>query len=177
MTEETKTAQFRIDGVYRQKGGDLVRLDWCVTHFGRFAQAVFINRSGTDGERDLATGKYPYAEDDTSHKCHLLPGELHQVNGQWVPVEDSGGGSGCITKTPTLDKLENTSEPKHPRLTWADSKRVDRFPGYHVRSNHVWLQGEEDADHPSPFGAFRSPDLAPSSPQVLPVFGSAKLVG
>jgi hypothetical protein len=37
--------------------------------------------------------------------------------------------------TPTLDKLENTTERVRPRLTWADSKPVDRFPGFTVSSD------------------------------------------
>lgn len=56
---------------------------------------------------------------------------IELVDGKYVPrgVDGNGGGSSCITKTPTLDKLANTAEPKRPALTWADTKPFDPFKG------------------------------------------------
>lgn len=90
------------------------------------------------------------------------------------------------TMTPTLDKLANTSEPKRPRLTWADTKPFDPFPGFIVTKG----RNADDLSDPEPFfdnlpkstahpalsSLSLSADLAPSSHQVLPGFGSASLV-
>lgn len=39
------------------------------------------------------------------------------------------------SKTPTLDKLENTSEPKRPPLNWDAKTKFDKFDGFVVTSN------------------------------------------
>jgi hypothetical protein len=74
------------------------------------------------------------------------------------------------TKTPTLDKLENTSEPKRAPLDWNKSTPFDPFKGYVVRSD----SGGPTSNTPSPLTL--STDLEPASHQVRVAFGSAELV-
>lgn len=64
--------------------------------------------------------------------------------------------------------LQNTSEPKRPRLTWADSKPVDRFPNFVVRKDTTEVEA-----FPHPLS--RSTDLSPSGHLVMREFGSASL--
>lgn len=105
------TAQFRIGGVYRQRGGTIVCLraidpdnyktgygdkvapsvvraaleKW--SNHGPLAHAAYADGVGDDGWRRLSDGRYPDSDDD-DYRSHLLPGELHNVNGQWVPVAE-----------------------------------------------------------------------------------------
>jgi hypothetical protein len=72
-----------------------------------------------------------------------------------------------VSKTPTLDKLENTAEPKRGRLTWADSKPFDKFADFTVTS-----------DTATPDHAYSHPTtrVADAGAQTPPVCGSAWLV-
>lgn len=128
------TAQFRIGGYYRDKSGDIVQLtpdgrarwmdehgDWDL-HGGIFCL--------TTGECSSARG-YRYCSSD------LLPGELHNVNGQWVPVAEEASKTECEVEpfssracelgTRSCTKTHDT-DPVRPPLTWATPKPVDRFP-------------------------------------------------
>lgn len=81
------TAQFKASSVYRDRSGVLVRLE----SFGGFVSGLYINHPDghlNAGGFDLATGRYTPQASDPECKWHLLPGELHNVNGQWVPVAE-----------------------------------------------------------------------------------------
>lgn len=87
------TQLFRIGGVYRQRNGSIVRL---VPYTGALSGHFFSSEHGSAvsvesgkplGPRGLAGGcvsaydKGPFAGD-------LIPGELHQVDGAWVPITE-----------------------------------------------------------------------------------------
>jgi hypothetical protein len=87
-----------------------------------------------------------------SDSYKLLPGELHQINGEWVPrgvpVEDKPAiyerervsERKTIVKRvprPGVNYGPPTTERTRPALDWADSKRVDRWEGYVVYSDAV----------------------------------------
>ncbi len=86
-------ALFRIGGVYRQRKGDVVRLEAADQYWstGCEHEAAAYEVAGAmfqRGARRLSDGKaYPY-ETDESAEYDLLPGELHNFNGQWLPVEE-----------------------------------------------------------------------------------------
>lgn len=77
----------------------------------------------------------------------LLPGELHQVNGEWVPL---GVAQAAPKPAPSLGAVIRAQQVKadplaaneclpakeriRPPLSWADSKPTDRFDGYVVTS-------------------------------------------
>lgn len=93
--------KFRIGGVYRDGFGTLYRLAESSDSACAFAQrdnglggwlkSVNLHR--------LADGRFaPIADPDD--KYHLVPGELVQRNGQWVPADTIGPfGSGASLKT------------------------------------------------------------------------------
>lgn len=60
------------------------------------------------------------------------------------------------SRTPTLDKLEQQKEKQRPRLTWADSKAVDRFADFTVTS------GSSNPDPAPRLPEQASPDLSPT---------------
>jgi len=80
------TNLFRIGGVYRDGGGELFTLVACA---GRddVADSIAIGADIRYGLHRLSDGCFACLGDSES-KFHLLPGELHQVDGQWVPVEE-----------------------------------------------------------------------------------------
>lgn len=75
-----------------------------------------------------------------------------------------------VAKTPTLDHLANTAEPKRPRLTWADTKPADRFEGYTVRKGST--DPQPNTGH---INGFNSPDQTDTGHQVYFRHGSAAL--
>jgi hypothetical protein len=83
-------ALFRIGGVYRDNHGTLVELRPCL--IGGFAAAHIVGVDGVDltssGLSRLLDGRDRVYLDVDDHKLHLIPGELHQVDGQWVAVEE-----------------------------------------------------------------------------------------
>jgi hypothetical protein len=130
----------------------------------------------------------------------LLPGEFHLKDDQWVPVEEDKPAKslgalirqaqmklaestfngkpavlGNFSKTPTLDKLENTKEPKRAPLDWNKSVPFNNFPGFDVTCRGAYKH-EEDVMLASRREVQRSPDLCDSSHQANPAFGSAALL-
>jgi hypothetical protein len=98
---------FRIGGVYRNRGGTIVELQqppkmwgWCPDE----AMAVKVTDRTGYGSRNLSDGICS-ADSDTCF--HLLPGELHQINGEWVPrgvpVEDKPAKSSAILRAKLYD--------------------------------------------------------------------------
>jgi hypothetical protein len=73
-----------------------------------------------------------------SDSYKLLPGELHQINGEWVPrgvpVEDKPAKSELPELVKHFLQRESTPQPTkeraRPALTWADSKPFDAFGGF-----------------------------------------------
>jgi hypothetical protein len=77
------------------------------------AQAQFVLRDGHDGFRSLITGLYFGRDGMPLAKEHLLPGELHQVNGKWVPVETVSFPSGTVA---TLSEGKVTGIQRDPEI-------------------------------------------------------------
>lgn len=75
---------FRIGGIYRTQGGELRRLTADTREIdgnGVCVQVEHINEisgaaSNRGSWRRLADGVYPGADDNASHRAHLVPGEL-----------------------------------------------------------------------------------------------------
>lgn len=173
--EEKKEAAFRIGGIYRSKGGELYSLHPAtVSHWGPgCALAVNVERHLNAGHRRLIDGSECDA-DMAGYYRDLIPGEV-DINGEPVsfffrdPLKVSAKTAQALEK---LDRgyaaqAAQKAEPKRAALTWADSKAADPFAGFSVTSS-AQLQ-------PRPASPFASPDLAHSSHQVAPMFGSAHL--
>lgn len=140
MTEKTQTP-FRVGGVYRDGDGDLFRIARVLDEEQMIAstEAVILScelmpLGINGGAHYLTTGEWVVRVGQVS-PLHLLPGELHQVDGQWVAV-DNGGGSGCIGDD--YDEGDNWRDPApetyRAPLTWARPKPFDRFEGFTVTS-------------------------------------------
>lgn len=71
------------------------------------------------------------------------------------------------SKTPTLDKLSNTAEPKRPALDWNKPASVDRFPGFKV--------DRMDINHPTDPWKNNNHALQRIASEGDPLFGSAYL--
>lgn len=82
------TAQFKVGAVYFNGYGDG---PWRVMKPAANGlcglQSVKTGARLTDSWR-LGDGRYMPDEGSGHDKMHLLPGELHNVNGQWVPVAE-----------------------------------------------------------------------------------------
>lgn len=112
---------FRIGGVYRQKNGEVVkcgpcslRPDWCIA----------LLRNGPDGDWDalfgsarrLTDGKYAHYTGPSYDVLTLIPGELHNVNGEWVPIN-----------SPVQDPLpESISDALMDMIDPRDQRMIDR---------------------------------------------------
>jgi hypothetical protein len=101
-------------------------MDWLGKHFpGALKKArSFAGSSGFREYMAELTGVTQEHFDSHGHACEAYLAALKRK----VVVAP-------VSTTPTLDRLENTAEPQRERLTWADSKAPDRFPGYSVTSN------------------------------------------
>jgi hypothetical protein len=144
---------FRIGGVYRDQGGQVTRLDTPLEDGTADGLMLSGNFTGSrSGPRNLSDGRYPGYASQADSIWHLLPGELHQINGEWVPrgvpVEDKPAvyERERVSEHKTIVKRvprsgvnygPPTKERTRPALDWADSKRVDRFPGFVVESGAV----------------------------------------
>lgn len=131
---------------------------------------------------------------DPEDPLHLVHPEHVKKDGQWLPLESpeidprfaaahyqDGRDLKAEEERPskeatdadhddhTLRMIEeaDAAERIRPALTWNTPTPFDPFADFHVRSNHVWQQGEEAADHPSPFGKFVSPDCGGSFSHLL----------
>jgi hypothetical protein len=136
---------FRIGGYYKQRDGKVVQVlsesKYTGTNGGFYPRGVALTLA-SGGWRNV-NGQCSSIANTPIESLDLLPGELHQINGEWVPrgvpVEDKPADL-------TDDQLEGlfdygfvppAPEPHRPALTWADSKRVDRLPGFVVERGAV----------------------------------------
>jgi hypothetical protein len=164
---------FRIGGCYRNLHGAVCRLTDIGVE-GRAGAELVSDKFTLHGDWSLATGEWAHV----TSGMHFAPGELLEVEGRWVPAEEVKEASSAdkliyeaitqayfASKTPTLDKLANTAEPKRERLTWADSKAFDAFPGYSVTSHTN--EAKQGPSHPL---------QRTSEGERIPGFGSAYLI-
>ena len=93
MTEKAQTP-FRVGGVYRDGDGDLFRIARVLDEEQMIASTESVILSGelmplgiNGGTHYLTTGEWIMRVGQVS-SMHLLPGELHQVDGEWVAVEE-----------------------------------------------------------------------------------------
>jgi hypothetical protein len=139
-------SEFRIGGVYRNDVGQAVRLSefscfgsYRITGEGR-AYANAVNSNGEDSNGAgivlLSSGKA-----DGALACYgVLPGELHQVSGQWVPITSLPADA---TEQAEIDAAKcqpahvSHVEPERKPLDWNKSTPFDSFPGYEVFSDAV----------------------------------------
>lgn len=101
---------FKIGSVYRQKDGKVVLLREHPTNEGRafacihYGDGVFSSIIDGDGARRLDNGEFIWRSTSDEDRYTLIPGELHQVDGAWVPVEEKavktcpgcGAAEGCF---------------------------------------------------------------------------------
>lgn len=172
------TAQFKVGSVYRDSLGRPYRL-YAVgdAHAGQCehknaAWAKGISKSGLSefgqGFRSLIDGRdlADYVHDGGNRD--LLPGELHCVNGEWVPVAEEAPKP-AERRFPGDQDFSGTTGPERARqaLTWADSKRTDRFADFIVK--------RYDADEGMPAAPDHSHPLQRMSSESDPMHGSAFL--
>lgn len=177
--EKGEEQKFRIGGVYRDMGGRIIRLrdedsSGSPMELGHAWAQVFEKRGWSgDGYRTLTTGKDESNWIlDSGFARHLLPGELHQINGSWVPINSGEQKAGFIpggvlpTKcTPVLNTTE--MERKRAPLTWATKTPFDPFKGWEPVKGLT-------ANEPTARG-LPSPDLNPTGHQPYYMHGSALL--
>ncbi len=200
--EETK-AQFRIGGIYRQRDGVIAELRnppegqlERVGLTGRYGWA-HEHKSGqvtSSGWRNLTDGcDYTISATDRS----LIPGELHQVNGQWVSVDnvDAGGDADILTyrvvsepqqatkprdfgaigkpetvsATPVMDALERTAAADP--IAAANARMVNRDGPSRPKPEHP--KAEPASTVKAPLAALLID--RPLGAQIPPNFGSAYL--
>lgn len=136
---ETQTP-FRIGGVYRNKHGaemvicEEVQPGIVTVGFVETPEYPLYSRIL------IATGECERGSCDLD----LIPGELTLVNGKYVPrgvpVEAPKQAQGEKVWRPhpaVYAPALPTKERTRPALPWADSKRVDRFPGFVVERSAV----------------------------------------
>lgn len=139
---------FKVGSVYRTQCGAVVRLfneDWGWGCNGVRALNG-LNLGGREGPSNgqwLLDGRYLNGPGGMC-EMSLLPGELEYQDGQWVAKEESLPDQ-CIPGSVCLGDLHGNwclcqhsskdTEPRRPRLTWADPKPSDRFAGYEVTSS------------------------------------------
>lgn len=100
------TNQFRIGGVYRQANGCIVRLERGSYADPDWALAVILNYKGRNeecsaGPRILSTGADYLGSPEVVGNRTLLPGELVNINGEWIPSPVS------------MTESEKTKLPRH----------------------------------------------------------------
>jgi hypothetical protein len=135
---------FRIGGYYRQRDGRVVQVlsDGKYTGINNSFYPRGVALSLASGGYRNIDGKCLSIVGTPIPNYDLLPGELHQINGEWVPrgvpVEDKPATAepewlfAARARTAQKRAADPTYERTRPALTWADSKRVDRFPGFIV---------------------------------------------
>lgn len=145
MSEETL---FRIGGAYRQRNGLLVKLveepNWdsgscrAVIAEAAYLHDMYYQVGTGDGVRWLDTGMYSPQEESGSD---LLPGELHNVNGEWLPIEQTRPQhepASCEEAPKTFVKRVRRPDAERKRAPLAyftEAKRFDAFPGFVVTSD------------------------------------------
>jgi hypothetical protein len=129
---------FKVGCVYRQKNGEVVQLFDTVFEHGpesvregeAHARPPISERRCGLGFRRLADGSDPSGFAKGAR--HLVPGELHQVNGEWVPVEDKASLCAELLKlmgTPVEEKAFCDALARDAAADYAKSKR-DPLPGW-----------------------------------------------
>lgn len=142
------TAQFKVGSVYRDGRGSVVRVDEAVgqitsprlrefyEHYGLQVSQL----SGKDwlyyGWRRATDG----AHSDDGAEYSLLPGELHNVNGQWVPVAEEAPKTEVerildemIEQTRTdasAIRAANTEPQRAPLAYFTEKAKFDPWAGY-----------------------------------------------
>jgi hypothetical protein len=133
---------FRIGGVYRNNAGKLQRIIGPSAHPNperHFFQVSLLAEDGSvifsdDGSRFI-NGTY---FGDPTESASLLPGELHQINGEWVPrgvpVEDKPAKSELPELVKHFLQRESTPQPTkeraRPALDWNKPTPFDAFGGF-----------------------------------------------
>lgn len=127
--------KFRIGGVYRDGDGDVYRFTANCHSPGAYYVESFTRGAwdGRSGAHFLETGKCVGFGDESTY--HLLPGELVQVNGEWVAAEK--------VRLETVTKHEWTvlcvGAPNAPVVTeparlplayYGQRSKFDAFAGY-----------------------------------------------
>lgn len=160
--------QFRIGGVYRQIDGVVVSLnDW---HDGVLGHAKPVDGSFSTGQRRLSDGRRVLFLDMPFHGNDLIPGELHQVNGQWVPVEehDNGELSRAVAHLVGIKAKRDAERDPNAAMLSRDEAAMRKLiakPAPAVAAV---------SPKPSPQGLSFSPDLLRGSDHLVrPEFGSA----
>jgi hypothetical protein len=136
---ETQTP-FRIGGVYRQQDGTVVRLLDRTSDFPVGA-GIGHARHVDGGEMRSGFRRLSDGVDTINFKggeCNLLPGELHQINGEWVPrgvpVEDKPAKSELPELVKHFLQRESTPQPTkeraRPALDWNKPTPFDAFGGF-----------------------------------------------
>jgi hypothetical protein len=180
---------FRIGGVYRNQGGAVARLVVIADAYHHekwhsafpahtFGHAIEVSGKGPIAYVSLVNGRSVRYMEGKACVDHLLPGELHCVNGEWVPISDEPGTidadgfykehAAILAEIERADAAQrDTPEPHRPPLDWNAPTPFDAFKGYSVSS------GSSDPHAYS--GSFGSTDLTRAAHQVAPMFGSAYL--
>jgi hypothetical protein len=125
---------FRIGGYYRQRDGRVVQVlsDGKYTGINNSFYPRGVALSLASGGYRNIDGKCLSIVGTPIPNYDLLPGELHQINGEWVPrgvpVEDKP----AERRFPGDQDFAGTTESERtrPALTWADSKPFDAFGGF-----------------------------------------------
>jgi hypothetical protein len=157
---------FRIGGVYRNREGMLIRLspEGAIGQTGiDLARKAYANRINDDGTPtkygcgicSLVTGRMG---DDKDTYADLVTGELHQINGEWVPrgvpVEDKPAvyERERVSEHKTIVKRvprpaatpQPTKERTRPALTYREEEKdravFDPFRGF-LTSSSAQLAG------------------------------------
>ena len=188
---------FRIGGVYRDKNGDLYELaplesydefyreyhpNEAIASSFKVADFSSMRCAGSSGAHRLSDGVF-LAVDGSD--WDLLPGELHQVNGEWLPVEEKPTVTiGAILRekleaqkreTPPFSVRVGATEKKRAPLTWNTATPFDPFKGFFNEWRETFDTGpmvEEDGRN-----SFQlSPDLSKATHQIPGKCGSAYLL-
>jgi hypothetical protein len=135
--------QFRIGGVYRNGQGDVVTLRSSDDYEDFPVRSYFLDPArnpGGAGHHRLSDGRAKVWFADQSLRYDLLPGEMHQVDGQWVPITSLPADA---TEQAEIDAAKcqpahvSHVEPERKPLDWNKSTPFDSFPGYEVFSDAV----------------------------------------
>jgi hypothetical protein len=162
-----KQTSFRIGGCYRFARG-VVMLS---PHpFDGFASASLFLGEQLHGRWSLETGLWSSSLGDRAPSCEwldLLPGEVHHVNGEWVPVDDQ-----CDVTQADLDAhlSKSLGGVVSGKLHPADAKMIERdgpAKPAEVLFNGLTVEETEAtasvmgivAAKPTPIGLTLSPDL------------------
>jgi hypothetical protein len=137
-------SEFRIGGVYRNGKGDVVTLRHTGIYDDFPVTSYYIDPDKNPGgaaHHRLSDGCAKLYSEDQS-RYHLAPGELHQVDGQWVPITSCPADA---TEQAEIDAAKcqpahvSHVEPERAELPYFRQRtEFDPFgPGYEVYSDAV----------------------------------------